>query len=101
MWDGDGNRYDFAWQVAGFDDPAGDFTRDFGRGRDGWYVTSVTDPFGNAYLVDYFDAAVDAITLPCWGYLDGQCAARGHMVCAPAGVTGRWDVKRLTLPGGR
>lgn len=100
MWDGDGNRYDFAWQVAGFDDQPLAFTRDFGRGRDGWYASSVTDPFGNAYFVDYFDSAADGFAFPCWGYLDGRCAATGHMVCAPAGATRSWIVKRVRLPGG-
>ena len=27
------------------------YTHDFGRGRDGWYLASVTDPFGNGYTV--------------------------------------------------
>jgi hypothetical protein len=100
MWDGDGNRYDFTWQVSGFDDDPLNFTRDFGRGRNGWYVTAVTDPFGNSYGVDYFDTAADGIAFPCWGYLDGNCAVRGHMVCAPAGVTKTWIVRKLRLPGG-
>ena len=100
MWDGEGNRYDLTWQVSGFDDDLDDFTRDFGRGRDGWYVTTVADPSGNSFSVDYFDSAADGIALPCWGYLDGRCAARGHMVCAPAGVTRTWIVRRVRLPGG-
>ena len=100
MWDGDGNRYDFTWQVSGFDDDALHFTRDFGHGRNGWYVTTVADPFGNSYSVDYFDTAADGIAFPCWGYLDGRCASTGHMVCAPPGATKSWIVKRLRLPGG-
>jgi hypothetical protein len=98
MWDGDGNRYEFSWQVDGFDDDPLHFTRDFGRGRDGWYATSVTDPSGNSYAVDYFDSAADGFSFPCWGYLDGRCAATGHMVCAPAGATRSWIVKRVRLP---
>ena len=55
MWDGDGNHYVFDKETAGFDDPLTDgFTHDFGRGRDGWYLGSLTDPHGNGYTVTYW-----------------------------------------------
>ena len=60
MYDGDGNRYDFAWRVAGYDDNAREapqqgpgYARDYGRGRDGYYLTSLQDPFGNRVTVTY------------------------------------------------
>src|SRR6266508_1230316 len=63
MWDGDGNRYLFTWQVTGFDDPAVGYFHDFGRGRNGWYLTSLTDPFGNGYSVSYY-SRTDASPCP-------------------------------------
>jgi hypothetical protein len=27
---------------------------DLGRGRNGWYLTSLTDPFGNGITLDYY-----------------------------------------------
>ncbi len=45
MWDADGDRSVFDWRVTGNDDSYTNFTHDFGRGRDGWYLTSLADPF--------------------------------------------------------
>ena len=85
MWDGDGNRYFFDKQVAGFDDPETDgYTHDFGRGRDGWYLGSLTDPHGNGYTVTYWTGSH-----PQWTYgasdlrpgdhrVDADAPSRGH-----------------------
>ncbi|MGE5275411.1 MAG: RHS repeat domain-containing protein [Acidobacteriota bacterium] len=54
--DGDGNRYDFTWAVTGYDDDpftSPGYARDFGRARDGYYLTSMQDPFGNRLSVTY------------------------------------------------
>jgi hypothetical protein len=50
MWDGDGNEYQFNWQVSGYDalHPGGyGRVRDYNWGRDGYYLTQLIDPFGN------------------------------------------------------
>ena len=52
MWDGDGNRYVFDWHVTGYDDAPQSYLFDLGRGRNGWYLTSLTDPFGNGITLD-------------------------------------------------
>ncbi len=64
MWDGDGNRYVFGWHVTGYDDLAQDYIHDLGRGRNGWYLTSLTDPFGNGITLDYYSGLGAAS--PCW-----------------------------------
>ena len=63
MWDGDGNHYVFGRHVTGDDDPFNYFVHDLGRGRDGWYLTSLYDPFGNGFTVTYHSEAG-----PCWVY---------------------------------
>ncbi len=108
MWDGDGNRYDFTWEVSGFDDVIDTqanmgYTHDFGRGRDGWYVKVIADPYGNSFSVDYFDTTIDGISFPCWTYDDTNCTTGNyltHMVCSPAGKTKSWIPKTVNLPGG-
>ena len=64
MWDGDGNRYVFDWHVTGYDDPPQSYLFDLGRGRNGWYLTSLTDPFGNGITLDYYSGLGSAS--PCW-----------------------------------
>ena len=64
MWDGDGNRYVFDWHVAGYDDPPQSYLFDLGRGRNGWYLTSLTDPFGNGITLAYYSGLGSAS--PCW-----------------------------------
>ncbi len=64
MWDGDGNRYVFDWRVTGYDDPPQNFFFDLGRGRNGWYLTSLADPFGNGITLDYYSGLGSAS--PCW-----------------------------------
>ena len=63
MWDGDGNRYVFSWHVTGYDDPPQNYLNDFGRGRNGWYLTSLTDVFGNGISVSYY---ANLGAQPCW-----------------------------------
>src|SRR5450759_2611301 len=92
MWDGDGNRYDFSWQVAGYDDPLTDFTHDFGRGRDGYYLRTLTDPFGNGFTVNYRQNVA-----PCASY-SGQFCEKTQMVC-PA-LTNSWIPQSVVLPTG-
>ncbi|HEV8118678.1 MAG TPA: hypothetical protein VGQ32_09155, partial [Thermoanaerobaculia bacterium] len=98
MWDGDGNHYVFGWQVAGLDDsnatPPG-YIHDFGRGRDGWYLTSVADPFGNSYSVGYH-----TVVPPCWRYgapSGGPCNLRPAMTCPTSEVT-TWIPRAVSLP---
>ena len=102
MWDGDGNHYVFGWHVVGYDDiglPEG-FTHDFGRGRDGWYLTSVTDPFGNGYTISYYDRA--AVTTPLWTYGSSSCSAHVTtlMQMRNPSATNTWIPKDITLPSG-
>jgi RHS repeat-associated protein len=103
MWDGDGNHYHFGNQVTGYDDiglPEG-YTHDFGRGRDGWYLSSVTDPYGNTYSISYYSTA--EVTTPLWTYNPSPpfpCTGDLPTVMSmrtPAG-TGTWIPKDITLP---
>jgi len=98
LWDGDGNHFVFGQHVSGYDDiglPEG-YTHDFGRGRDGWYLTSAADPFGNSYSVTYY--ATSEVTTPRWTYGTTACPAIMQMR-APSG-TGTWIPKDVTLPSG-
>lgn len=65
MRDGDGLTYTFSHQVSGYDDdranPPG-YTRDYGRGRDGWYLTEITELFGNRIEVEYWTNAASCTT---------------------------------------
>ena len=102
MWDGDGNHYVFAWHVTGYDDiglPEG-YTHDFGRGRDGWYLTSVTDPFGNGYAISYYDRST--IATPSWTYGASTCPAHTTtiMQMRNPSATNTWIPKDVTLPSG-
>jgi len=93
MWDGDGNHYVFGWQVQGFDDAGTNYIRDFGKGRDGWYLTSLTDPWGNSMTVTYPTG-----TAPCWSYTGGSCSLT-KMVCAGTS-TNLWTPSSITFSGG-
>jgi RHS repeat-associated protein len=65
MSDGDGLTYTFDHQVSGYDDvrtSAPGYTRDFGRGRDGWYLTEIRDLYGNRIEVEYWPAASSCTT---------------------------------------
>lgn len=76
MLDGDGLTYTFSHQVSGYDDdranPPG-YTRDYGRGRDGWYLTEITDLFGNRVEVEYW---INAASCPY------QCSGGSSMDCS-------------------
>jgi len=102
MWDGDGNHYFFNNHVSGYDDvglPEG-YTHDFGRGRDGWYLSSVTDPYGNSYSIGYYSTA--EVTTPRWTYVQGTFPCANPTLFemrTPAG-TGTWIPKDITLPSG-
>ncbi|MGH9369442.1 MAG: hypothetical protein ACRD3M_17445, partial [Thermoanaerobaculia bacterium] len=63
MWDGDGNHYVFSWHVTGYDDLPQDYVHDLGRGRNGWYLKTLTDPFGNELTFDYYTGLGSQ---PCW-----------------------------------
>ncbi len=98
MWDGDGNHYYFNQQVVGYDDPFPTsnpgYIHDFGKGRDGWYLSSVTDPFLNSYSVTYHD---NTDMNPSW-YYDESCAL--NMVTSPTGGgAGRWVPKTISFNG--
>ena len=97
MWDGDGNHYVFGNHVSGYDDSlvsAPGYVRDFGNGRDGWYLTSVTDPFGNSYSASYSSGAN-----PCWSYTSIVCSGTyaTQMHCSGSGT---WVPSSINLPGG-
>ncbi len=94
MWDGDGNHYVFGWQVTGFDDSATNYTHDFGMDRNGWYLTAVTDPFGNGYSVSYYSG----ISTPLWTYSSNGCGTAWPML--NPSVTNTWILKDITLPSG-
>ncbi|MEX2385709.1 MAG: RHS repeat-associated core domain-containing protein [Thermoanaerobaculia bacterium] len=96
MWDGDGNHYVFgnAGHVTGFDDSTTNYTHDFGIGRNGWYLTSVSDPFGNSYSVTYYSS----IATPLWTYSSNGCSTAWGML--NPSVTNTWIVKDITLPSG-
>ena len=102
MWDGDGNRYVLDHHVSGLDDDPLDqnnngYAHDFGNGRDGWYLSSVSDPFGNTYSVRYRSSA----DLPCWTYFDTNCAGARtstHMRCLASGAS--WVPQFIDLPTG-
>jgi hypothetical protein len=94
MWDGDGNHYVFGndGHVTGFNDSAANYTHDFGMDRDGWYLTSVTDPFGNGYSVSYYSS----ISTPLWGYTSNGCGTAWPMLNPP--VTNTWILKDMGSP---
>lgn len=105
MWDGDGNHYVFGSHVSGYDDiglPEG-YTHDFGRGRDGWYLTSVTDPFGNTYSISYYGTG--EVQTPHWTYGSPTYPCPTHtttiMEMRTPGGTGTWIPKDVSLPSGK
>jgi RHS repeat-associated protein len=90
MWDGDGNHYVFSWHVAMFNDSLVNYKKDFGQGRDGWYLTSLSDPFGNAMTVSYPTG-----TGPKWTYTNS--CANTQMTQGP--VSNLWTPSTITVPG--
>jgi RHS repeat-associated protein len=84
MFDGDGNVYSFTWQVTGFDDTPNvnnGYVRDYGRGRNGWYLTSLKDPFLNEVQVSYYNSNAN----PCQ-YVGTLChTIPTAMLCGPTG----------------
>lgn len=100
MWDGDGNHYVFGSHVTGFDDSSGAYIHDFGRGRDGWYLTSLTDPFGNAITVAYY-SRVEASPCPSFrsDCLNTSYSPDTSMRCAGTGANS-WVPRAIQLPGG-
>ena len=95
MWDADGNHSAFNWRVTGNDDPLTNFTHDFGRGRDGWYLTSLADPFGNGLTVSY---RTNVAPVPCAGYSPAGACNNLRMQCASAGSS--WIPQTINLPTG-
>jgi RHS repeat-associated protein len=95
MWDEDGNKYVFGQHVIGYDDPSYPpiFSANFARGRNGWYLTSITDPFNNAVTIGYAPgkSAGGANQTPCW-------TPAGSMVCNTNTLS--WIPATITLPGG-
>ena len=100
MWDGDGNHYVFNWAVTGFDDDSANYIHDFGRGRNGWYLTSLADPFGNAITATYYSRAAAS---PCPSFRS-DCPNTSYnpdtsMRCAGTGANS-WVPHVIQLPGG-
>jgi len=95
MWDADGNHSVFNWNVTGNDDPFTSFTHDFGRGRNGWYLTSLTDPFGNGLTVSYRTNVAPA---PCAGYSPAGTCNNVRMLCPS--VVNSWIPQTINLPTG-
>jgi RHS repeat-associated protein len=64
MWDGDGNEYIFDWLVTGYDaqHPQYASVRDYNRGRDGYHLRQLKDPFGNKLIVTYWTDRNPCIT---------------------------------------
>jgi len=94
MWDSDGNHYLFGWPVAGNDDSMTNFTHDFGRGRDGWYLTSLTDFFGNFLTVSYQSHVTP---VPCASY-SASCPNVQIQPCLDRGNTS--IPRTINLPTG-
>ena len=98
MWDGDGNKYEFGWPVVGYDDSPSvspGYARDYGRGRDGYYLTSISDPFSNRLLVTYAPDGTSPCPSSC-ALPDGD-ALHGH----DDEVLDSGDVRRCSWPGRR
>lgn len=91
MWDEDGNRYIFAWNVTGFDDPANNYRNHLGRGRDGWYLTRLEDPWLNGFDVNYY---TNLGVQPCWA---GACPDPPNNA---DGTEHSYIIKRIKAPGG-
>ncbi len=80
MLDGDGKRYVFSRQVTGFNDNPGfqsspGYIHDYGRGRDGWYLVTLTDTFGNQLQVTYFGTGYRPCLSVCAGPNSMQCGS--------------------------
>jgi RHS repeat-associated protein len=92
MWDGDGNHYEFDWQVTGYDAAISDFA----KGRNGWYLTRLSDAFGNSYSVSYWTGIN-----PLWTYEPNPtCGVASLMKMQQTSNTNSWIPKDITLPSG-
>jgi RHS repeat-associated protein len=91
MYDGDGNRYDFTKRVVGYDDMPGvgnGYARDYGRGRDGYYLTSLQDPFGNILRVTYAADGTNPCPFTCPGFIGSmQCTGTTSASWIPSTFT--------------
>ena len=95
MWDADGNHYEFgtAGHVTGYNATISDFA----EGRDGWYLTRLSDAFGNSYSVSYWTGIN-----PLWTYEPNpSCGYASMMMMPQTSNTGTsWIPKDITLPSG-
>ena len=92
MWDGDGNHYEFDWHVTGYNATISDFA----EGRDGWYLTRLSDPFGNSYSVTYWTGLN-----PLWTYEPNPtCGVASLMKMAATSGVNSWVPRDVTLPSG-
>lgn len=83
MWFQNGNSTTFDHVVSCFDDRPGYLQRDYGRGRDGWYPTTIANAHGDAITVTYQANE----TQPCT-----RCVA-----ISPR-TTYEWVPKTITIP---
>src|SRR4249920_2562523 len=98
MWDGDGNRHVFSRQVSGFNDAPRDYHRDFGLSRDGWYLTSMADAFGNGVTVEYQPGTTPCWTAPSSGYTCASGDLQTTFMNCPGGAA--WLPWKIHLPTG-
>ncbi len=99
MWDGDGNHYEFRDRVTGYDDPYDNYTHTLGRGRNGWYLSDLTDPFNNAIHVTYHP---NLGSVPCWGTSMVCTSSTGSPSWIPATIAGpSWSVNVALDGSGR
>ena len=98
MWDGDGNRHVFSRQVSGFNDVPSDYHRDFGLSRDGWYLTSMADAFGNGVTVEYQPGTTPCWTAPSSGYSCASGDLQTTFMNCPGGAA--WLPWKIHLPTG-
>jgi RHS repeat-associated protein len=103
MWDGDGNHYIFSQKVGTpvlnpdrYDDDAQAFVSDFGRGRDGWYLTTLKDPFGNAMTVSYWPSGAPCLVDLLGSTCGGIDQSANPMKCPSVSKT--WIPKQIVLP---
>ena len=100
MWDEDGNHYVFNHQVVNYDDDptfSPGYIHDFGRGRNGWYLTSVTDPFNNSYSITYRQG-INTPDGSIWANDAGSCYSMAPLPNPPGNT---WMPDTINLPGGQ
>lgn len=64
MWTAEGNLTTFGQKVTGYDDAPGNYSADFGRGRNGWHATSIANPYGDAITITYQSTQSSPSTYP-------------------------------------